>query len=212
MPTELDQTTKQRILTAAAEEFAERGYDGARVDTIAKRANVNKALIYYYYENKEDLLELLFADLLTVSTQLMQQTMPHNFDLTNKEAITKIMYSFLDVLEERQNVVRVLIMEFSKRNPINDRIFQMLGHFMETLFSTSPDFMTTNEEERQKSMVTEFFTGIMPVLNYVAYHEIWMERFGIDEATLRKDFIESVLGTHFAFTIPGFPHEHIKKR
>ena len=52
---------KARILEAAAAEFAERGFDGARGDSIALRAGVNKALIYYYYSNKEELLDLLFS-------------------------------------------------------------------------------------------------------------------------------------------------------
>ena len=42
-----DQTSKRRILDSAVSLFAENGYDGSRVDVIAKRAGVNKALIYY---------------------------------------------------------------------------------------------------------------------------------------------------------------------
>lgn len=47
--------TRDRILQAAKKEFAERGYDGARMSSIARRANVNQALIHYYFENKEQL-------------------------------------------------------------------------------------------------------------------------------------------------------------
>lgn len=44
--------TRGRILQAAIDEFARRGYDAAGVDRIARRARVNKALIYYYFSNK----------------------------------------------------------------------------------------------------------------------------------------------------------------
>ena len=58
---EEETTSKRRILEAASKIFAEKGYDGARVDEIAKRAAVNKALIYYYFpKGKEELLERLF--------------------------------------------------------------------------------------------------------------------------------------------------------
>jgi len=40
------------IFAAAADEFAERGYDAARVDRIAAKARVNKAMIYYHYGSK----------------------------------------------------------------------------------------------------------------------------------------------------------------
>lgn len=48
------------ILRAAALEFAERGYDAARVDRIATRARLNKAMLYYHFASKRGLyLEVL---------------------------------------------------------------------------------------------------------------------------------------------------------
>lgn len=46
---------KSLILEAAKKEFAEKGFDGARMESIAKRAGVNKALLHYHYTNKENL-------------------------------------------------------------------------------------------------------------------------------------------------------------
>jgi TetR/AcrR family transcriptional regulator len=48
-----------RILTAAAAEFAARGYAGARVDRIARRARVNKAMLYYYFGSKQAIYRTL---------------------------------------------------------------------------------------------------------------------------------------------------------
>jgi AcrR family transcriptional regulator len=54
-----------RILAAAAAEFAARGYAGARVDRIARRARVNKAMLYYHFGSKQviyrTLLRQVFA-------------------------------------------------------------------------------------------------------------------------------------------------------
>lgn len=47
--------TRQRILDAAREEFARYGLGGARVQRIARRANANKRMIYYYFRSKEAL-------------------------------------------------------------------------------------------------------------------------------------------------------------
>src|SRR6187431_543996 len=44
--------TRARLLSAAAHEFAARGFDGAKVDRIADRARVNKAMLYYHFKNK----------------------------------------------------------------------------------------------------------------------------------------------------------------
>ncbi len=61
------EATKRRLLDAAAEEFAERGIAGARVDRIAAAANANKALIYSYFGNKEDLFDSVFNALVVDS-------------------------------------------------------------------------------------------------------------------------------------------------
>lgn len=47
--------TRGRILEAALTEFSANGMAGARTETIAAAAGVNKALIYYYFESKEKL-------------------------------------------------------------------------------------------------------------------------------------------------------------
>lgn len=58
--------TRRRILDAAAGEFADLGLSGARVDRIARKAGVSKAMIYYIFGGKEDLhiavLESLFQE------------------------------------------------------------------------------------------------------------------------------------------------------
>jgi TetR/AcrR family transcriptional regulator len=47
--------TQERILAAALKEFSAHGFAGARVDLIARRAAINKRMLYHYFGNKEDL-------------------------------------------------------------------------------------------------------------------------------------------------------------
>ena len=47
--------TRGRILAAATAEFAKKGLAGARVDTIASRAKINKRMIYHYFRSKDEL-------------------------------------------------------------------------------------------------------------------------------------------------------------
>ena len=50
--------TRTRILAAALSEFAANGFAGARTQRIAAAADVNKALLYYYFESKEKLYQV----------------------------------------------------------------------------------------------------------------------------------------------------------
>src|SRR5437870_4785001 len=47
--------TRARILAAAFKEFAAQGFAGARVDRIARRAGINKRMLYHYFGDKEGL-------------------------------------------------------------------------------------------------------------------------------------------------------------
>src|SRR5512138_1152449 len=49
------EATRDAILKAALHEFAAEGIAGARTDAIARAAGVNKALLYYYFQDKETL-------------------------------------------------------------------------------------------------------------------------------------------------------------
>jgi AcrR family transcriptional regulator len=49
------EASRAEILTAATREFSEKGLSGARVDEIAERTQINKRMIYYYFESKEGL-------------------------------------------------------------------------------------------------------------------------------------------------------------
>jgi AcrR family transcriptional regulator len=59
--------TRAELLDVATEEFAERGYSGARVDEIANRTRTTKRMIYYYFGGKEQLylavLERAYAEI-----------------------------------------------------------------------------------------------------------------------------------------------------
>lgn len=44
--------TRERLLAAARQEFSARGFDGAKVDRIARRARINKAMVYYHFPSK----------------------------------------------------------------------------------------------------------------------------------------------------------------
>lgn len=62
-----NQTTR-RILRAAANDFSEVGFEGARVDQIALRAGVNKAMIYYHIGDKEALYAQVIHDVFGSAT------------------------------------------------------------------------------------------------------------------------------------------------
>ena len=72
--------TRQRILSAATQEFARYGLGGARVDRIAQRAGSNKRMLYYYFGDKERLflaaLEGSYAQIRAAERALALENVP----------------------------------------------------------------------------------------------------------------------------------------
>jgi len=64
--------TPDRILAAAAVEFAARGFAGARVDRIARRARVNKAMLYYHFRSKQALYRTLLRRHFTLAAERLR--------------------------------------------------------------------------------------------------------------------------------------------
>ena len=60
---EKDPSTEERILSAAKKVFISKGMAGARMQDIADEAGINKALLHYYFKNKEQLFENIFIKL-----------------------------------------------------------------------------------------------------------------------------------------------------
>ena len=55
-----DPERKSRIMAAASDLVARKGYHGCRIADVAREANVAYGLVYHYFRNKEELLQLVF--------------------------------------------------------------------------------------------------------------------------------------------------------
>jgi len=73
--------TREKILKVATKLFARKGFDGARVDEIAQKAGVNKALIYYYFKSKEEILEEIMKVFLEESLRRKKKMMERHVQI-----------------------------------------------------------------------------------------------------------------------------------
>ena len=128
---------KERIINAATQLFSQKGYDATRVSDIASTANVNKALIYYYFKSKEDILDYMVHSLLDdavsialdfIQTNVVQMVEDGYLDIkadrlhfVNDEAKKHFMQNafkfyerVIDYVIEDKHVVRILMLESLK--------------------------------------------------------------------------------------------------
>jgi AcrR family transcriptional regulator len=67
--------TRTRILAAACDEFGAHGFAATTVDRIARRARVNKAMIYYHFPNKRALYTSIIRDVFAPITGRVRDAM-----------------------------------------------------------------------------------------------------------------------------------------
>lgn len=74
--------TRQKLLMAAREVFAEKGLDLTRIDEITERADVGKGTFYYYFQSKEELINELIHGMLDELTAAIDEKCKGITDLT----------------------------------------------------------------------------------------------------------------------------------
>jgi AcrR family transcriptional regulator len=131
--------TRLEIRRAALAEFAEKGLGGARIDSIAERAGINKKLIYYYFGSKDDLfleaLELTYADIREAEQALKLDELEPVDAVRRLVAFTRDHYlkhpEFLTLLNT-ENLHQARHLERSDRiRETNSPIIQMLEDILE---------------------------------------------------------------------------------
>ncbi|MBD3347508.1 MAG: TetR family transcriptional regulator, partial [Chitinivibrionales bacterium] len=114
--------TKAKILNTAERLFAEKGFDGARVDDIAKSAGVNKALIYYYFKSKDDILDALFTSAMKDIISLIEQSYE---DLRlDDEEIERMFDCMVNLVSGKKEILKVMLMESLKADKSNPCLFK----------------------------------------------------------------------------------------
>ena len=108
-----------RILAAAALEFAERGFGGARVDRIARRARVNKAMLYYHFKSKQSLYRTLLRGMFTLAGHRLRAIATG--DGTPREKLDRAIAGFADLIREHAHFPGIMLREIAESGAHLDR-------------------------------------------------------------------------------------------
>jgi len=200
MKTRDKKATKKHILDTAREKFAERGYDGASISHIAKAAGVNQALIYYYFENKQALLNEILDDFISTANGFLIELARKNYEFGTPEMELQ-MEKYNRYLLENEKTLRLLLTESLKDSTKVPPIFKLIDFHMEGLNEKEVISQLNKkgfnlDKEEQQRRVTEFFTGIMPVIIFSLFRKKWCRHFDLPPEELNTLFTRANEMTH----------------
>lgn len=130
--------TTERLLDAAEREFAEHGYDGARLEDIAKAAGIRRSSLLYHYGSKH----ALFCAVVRHVFEDLEGALAHSlsFDEAFPAQVERVLDAFFDFVRRRPGVARLILREI-----LDDKgpgqallleggvpLFEMVERFVET--------------------------------------------------------------------------------
>ncbi len=102
-------SARERILRAAEALFAERGFDQSSVGEIAYRAGVNRALLYYYFRQKDDIYRQIMIEGMSLLRQVTSNVLEPG--MTVREAVGAFIDAYLDMAKTHPGLVRIVYRE-----------------------------------------------------------------------------------------------------
>jgi TetR/AcrR family transcriptional regulator len=196
--------SRAAILQAAAHEFAEHGIAGARTDAIAREAEVNKALLYYYFKDKETLydavLDSAFSGLKTKVFQVLDS------ELAPRDKIIAYAGAYFDFIASNQIYPRLMQREMMRaREGQSPQIDKMIKMYIQPIFARVGELIrkgAADGEFRQVNpvhfvpsmvaMIVFYFSNAPMMQKIVGFNTLTPERIAERRAAV-LDFISAAL-------------------
>jgi TetR/AcrR family transcriptional regulator len=196
--------SRAAILQAAAFEFAEHGIAGARTDTIAREAHVNKALLYYYFKDKETLygavLDDAFAGLKNTVFKVLDS------DLPPRDKILAYAGAYFDFIASNQLYPRLMQREMMRaREGQSPHIEKVIKNYIQPIFLrvsevlrqgiAEGNFRPVNPAHFVQSivaMIVFYFSSAPMMRKIVGFNPLTPERIAERRASV-LDFISAAL-------------------
>jgi AcrR family transcriptional regulator len=120
------ENVEEKILKAAQTEFIQYGFKGARMQQIADRAQVNKALLHYYYRSKEKLYGAVLEGILGKIRAIMEKKFTQSPPKSLEQVIRSIVSAYLQVFSRNPEFPLFLAQELNRSSK---PAFQVMGSF-----------------------------------------------------------------------------------
>jgi TetR/AcrR family transcriptional regulator len=171
--------TKAIILQAAQTIFRRDGFDDCRVDDIAAEAGVTKAMIYYHFESKEDMMMKLIEQMV----QTIQEALPQpgsNYPGQMDEHL----HHMIQLWEENQEVTSFLVSRAFK-DPAMFRTLQKIATpFYNSLLSQKTD--VAGSQNRHLSI---FFFNTLPMIFFPILREQFAAQYNLSKKEVEQLFV-----------------------
>ena len=140
-----DINTEKGILEAAKKIFQRKGMDGTRMQEIADKAGINKAMLHYYYRSKQLLFEAVFKNAFALLAPQLNKIL--NDDSSVEDKIKNFTFNYISFIIKHPYLPNFIFNELNRNPDFVQKIQQNVG------FPNIEKFKMQLEEEIKKGLI-----------------------------------------------------------
>lgn len=186
---------RERILKTAVKIFAEKSYEGSRIDEIAREANVPKSLIYYHFKSKEDIFRVLVDDFISEYLGLISDTAEESHQEKAAVLPNRMKNRYYEFGQKNEDLVRVILIDSLKKTQEKPVLFQLV----DAMTAKEAELKKDTDYDVQERRIAEFFTSFIPNYAYICFADSWTQYFGLDRKRFDQLYLKVYEETHGAY-------------
>ncbi|MBI2565739.1 MAG: TetR/AcrR family transcriptional regulator [Candidatus Schekmanbacteria bacterium] len=182
-----------RILNAADELFGELGYDAVSISDVARKAQVNKALVFYYYSSKAELFEQVIERYYAAHAAVLAAVARRPMSV--RQRLHDMLDAYFRFMATNWRYPRLIQQQVSSNGPHLESIQRNLAMLFESIRVPLEDLAVQRPETSARQFFVTF-SGM--VINYFTYAPVLSAMWGTDplaeaELAARRSHLHWVL-------------------
>ncbi|KNY27960.1 TetR/AcrR family transcriptional regulator [Pseudobacteroides cellulosolvens] len=186
---------RERILQTAIKIFAEKSFEGSRIDEIAREAKVPKSLIYYHFKSKDEILEVLTTNFINEYLGIIAAKPGETHQEKAQEIPARMKNVYYEFGLKNADLLRVMLIDSLKKSKDAPILFKVV----EAMINKESENTCTQNYNIQERRIAEFFTSFIPMYAYLCFADSWTKYFNIERKEFDKLFMKVYTETHGAY-------------
>lgn len=183
---------REKILQTSVKIFAEKSFEGSRIEEIAREANIPKSLIYYHFKSKDEILEVLTANFIDEYTNIITTSVNETHQEKSVGLSERMKNVYYEFGRKNEDLLRVMLIDSLKKTKEKPVLFKVV----EAMIEKESENNINPNYDIQERRIAEFFTSFIPSYAYICFAESWTKYFDIERSKFDNLYLNVYCATH----------------
>lgn len=185
--------TKDKILNSAQLIFNEKGYEHTSVEEIAKHAGITKAMIYYHFNNKENIMLQLIKRLLSsIKEDLHAQVSTDK--RTNSILMEEHIKNMIHLWKDNKEIGAFIVTKALKNPKLFTKLQEIVEPFYnEVIKNNSKEESDINYKQNSEKYFKLFFFNTLPMILYPLFTDNFNIKYNMSNEKMNEIFTDNFI-------------------